>query len=265
MRGTHDVDDSIQVLETSVLEHPRIHVVLEMMVVDAKPDHVEAHVPECRGIRIGEEILQELHRLVNRASSGLHEQSRASLTLSKKKSYRSRPNTLSRPARIWSCIHSARFQMGRSRSCAGYPVMKFSMHTEGVLAFVTIYHVLQPPRHAPLRRKAFPRKVMSLPLTWRISSDVTVSGDGAWGSPLLDLSTQPYPFGLYGSSPPVGTANVSMVIGAVYNSRPSPAACTKRKSSGRYERPAVERKQLGRHPPATPSVRSCGYHVPAGR
>jgi hypothetical protein len=155
--GTHNVDHSIQVLQSFVLKHSRIHVVLEMMVIDAKSNHVEAHVPECRGIRIGEEVLQELHRLVNQVSWGLHKRLRASRTLSKKYSYLSRPNTLSRPARIWSRKDSARFQVGRSRSCAGYPVMKFSMHTEGMLAFATIYHVLQPPRHAPLRRKAFPR------------------------------------------------------------------------------------------------------------
>jgi hypothetical protein len=36
------------------------------MVVDAKPDRVEAHVPERRGIRVGEEVFQELHLLTRR-------------------------------------------------------------------------------------------------------------------------------------------------------------------------------------------------------
>jgi hypothetical protein len=48
---------------------------------------------------------------------------------------------------------------------------------------------------------------MSLPLTWRTSSGVTVSGDGAWGSPLADLPTQPSPFGLRGSSLAVGISD----------------------------------------------------------
>jgi hypothetical protein len=108
--GTHNVDHSIQVLQSFVLKHSRIHVVLEMMVIDAKSNHVEAHVPECRGIRIGEEVLQELHRLVNQVSWGLHKRLRASRTLSKKYSYLSRPNTLSRPDPLASGL--ARIQLG---------------------------------------------------------------------------------------------------------------------------------------------------------
>lgn len=57
-------DGTIEVLETLRLQHARIHVILEVTVVDRDADTVEAErFEECR-IWLGEEVLKELKSTV---------------------------------------------------------------------------------------------------------------------------------------------------------------------------------------------------------
>lgn len=50
----------IEVLEAARLEHPRVHVILEMPVVDRDADAVESERLEEYRVGLCEEVLQEL-------------------------------------------------------------------------------------------------------------------------------------------------------------------------------------------------------------
>jgi urease accessory protein UreE len=54
------VNHPIEVLESLGLEHPRVHVVLKVSVVDRQADAVQSERGEELGIRLREEVLEEL-------------------------------------------------------------------------------------------------------------------------------------------------------------------------------------------------------------
>ena len=55
---TYNVYHSVEVLEAAGLEHPRIHVILEMSVVEGDADAIEAERLEELGIGIHKEVFE---------------------------------------------------------------------------------------------------------------------------------------------------------------------------------------------------------------
>lgn len=57
---THKLNHAIQMLPSTFLDDPGIHVILKMMIVEGHPQAIEAQAPEKPGIGLGEEILEPL-------------------------------------------------------------------------------------------------------------------------------------------------------------------------------------------------------------
>jgi hypothetical protein len=47
-------------LQPLLLEHPRVHIILQMPIVDRQPDSVQTERGEAFGIGLGEKVFQEL-------------------------------------------------------------------------------------------------------------------------------------------------------------------------------------------------------------
>lgn len=57
---TDKLDNPIQMLQPFLLEHPRVHIILQMPIVDGKSDSVQTQRSEALGIGLGEEVFEEL-------------------------------------------------------------------------------------------------------------------------------------------------------------------------------------------------------------
>ena len=59
-RGTHNLDDTVYVLEALLLDLERLHVILEVTVVERQAQAVEAQGFEELGILLRKEMLEKL-------------------------------------------------------------------------------------------------------------------------------------------------------------------------------------------------------------
>jgi hypothetical protein len=101
LRSTYSIDDPIEVLQTLLLEYSRVHVILEVSVVDGESNAVQAERCETFRILFGEKVVQELEArdefMASYQGSGV-------LTRSKKNSYFSGPKTFLSDFRTWTEI-----------------------------------------------------------------------------------------------------------------------------------------------------------------
>lgn len=62
---TYGIDDSVQVLQSFLLEDTWVHVVLEESVVDGETDTVQAERGKAFRVLFREEVVQELNKFVS--------------------------------------------------------------------------------------------------------------------------------------------------------------------------------------------------------
>jgi hypothetical protein len=63
--GTYSIDNSVQVLQTLLLEDSWVHVVLEESVVDGETDTVQTEGGKAFCVLFREEVVQELNKFVS--------------------------------------------------------------------------------------------------------------------------------------------------------------------------------------------------------
>lgn len=60
LRSTYSINDPVKVLQAFLLEYSRVHVVLEVSVVDGETDTVQAQRREAFCVLFSEEVVEEL-------------------------------------------------------------------------------------------------------------------------------------------------------------------------------------------------------------